>query len=150
MRTSLIPWAARFPRPFEGFGREMEDMMKRFFGPEEGNGSLSEWFAPSTNVAETETAYEVTVDLPGIKPEEVKVEMQEGNLMVTGERSEEKETKEKTFHRVERRHGKFYRAIPLGGTVNEENITAEYKDGVLSIVLPKSEKAKAKPIKIVA
>lgn len=147
MRGSLIPWSERLPRPFEGLSRDWDSMMERFFGDGGEHWGPSE-LAPSTNVAETENSYEVTMDLPGLKPEEVKVEVREGHLFVSGERKEEKEEKGKTFHRVERRYGQFQRTIPLPGTFREDDIEAQYKDGVLKVTLPKTEASKPKQIQV--
>ena len=138
MRKPLIPWSERLPRPFEGFSRELEGLMDRFFG--EGSWSGGQTFSPHANLAETEEAYEVSIDLPGMKPDAINVEIQEGNLVVSGERSDEKEEKDKTFHRVERSYGSFRRAITLPGTVDAERIAAVFTDGVLNITLPKCEK----------
>ena len=120
--------------------------MERLFAPEEGRW-LTE-FTPAVNVAETETGFEVTLELPGMKAEEFKVELHNGELWVTGEKREEKEEKGKTFHRVERSYGQFRRAIPLPGAVCEEKIAAEYKEGVLKILIPKSEEAKPRHIEV--
>jgi HSP20 family protein len=100
------------------------------------------------NVAETETAYEVTLELPGMKPEEFKVELKDRDLWITGEKKEEKEEKGKTFHRIERSYGEFRRVIPLPGEVAEEKIAAEYKEGVLHILVPKTEKAKPRRVEV--
>ena len=98
-------------------------------------------------MAETDGAYEVTVDLPGMNPKEVKIEYHDGSLVIAGERKEEKESKEKTFHRVERYVGSFRRVIAFPG-VEESKIDANYKEGVLTIILPKSERKNAKQIKV--
>jgi HSP20 family protein len=124
----------------------MENLMERFFAPEEGRW-LTE-FAPAVNVAETETEYEVTVELPGMKPEEFKVELHNGELWITGEKREEKEEKGKTFHRVERSYGEFRRAIPLECKVAEDKIAAQYQEGVLRITVPKAEEAKPRHIEV--
>ena len=146
MRRSMIPWSERLPRSLEGFSREMENLFEKFFG---GEGSaVSQAPPPSMNLAETEEAYEVTLDLPGLKPEEVKVELQSGGLVVSGERKEEAQQEGKTFLRVERRYGSFRRAISLPGAVDEDRIDAEFRDGVLSITLPKTEQQRAKQIQV--
>ncbi len=146
---ALVPWMGTLPRSFTRFEDEMENLVNRFFGDREwfpGNGGRT--FAPKVNVAETEGEYEVSVDLPGMKPEEFTVEVREGNLWISGEKKEEKEEKGKTFHRVERHYGEFRRVIPLMGAVKENEIHAEYKEGVLMITLPKAEEVKPKKIEI--
>jgi HSP20 family protein len=142
----MIPWRERFPATFSRFENEMEDLMERFFG----NGE--EWgltrFAPALNVSETDSGYEVSVELAGMKPEEVSVELKEGNLWITGEKREEKEEKGRTFHRVERRHGAFRRVVQLPGPVEEGKVAARFEHGVLFVEVPKSEEVKPKRIPI--
>lgn len=140
MLRTLVPRTERLPRPLIRFEREMENLIDRFFTPEEERWLTG--FAPAANVAETETGYEVTMELPGLKPEEFRVEMKEGKLWVSGEKKEEKEEKGKTYHRVERTYGEFRRVIPLPGKVAEEKIEAEYKEGVLTVKIPKTEEEK--------
>jgi HSP20 family protein len=142
----MIPWSERVPRSLEGVSREMENLIERFFGGE--GGLLSQASQPSMNLAETEDSYEATFDLPGLKPEDVRVELREGNLVVSGERRSEHEQSGKKFHRVERSYGSFRRSIALPGAVDEERIDAEYHDGVLRISLPKSEQQKARQIHV--
>jgi HSP20 family protein len=146
MFGTLVPRSERLPRPLVRFEREMENLMERLFNPDEGRWLVG--FVPSANVAETETAYEVTLELPGMKPEEFKVELKNGDLWVSGEKKEEKEEKGKSFHRIERSYGEFRRVIPLPGEVAEEKIAAEYKEGVLHILVPKTEKAKPRRVEV--
>jgi HSP20 family protein len=80
----------------------------------------------------------------------VNLELREGALWITGERKEEKEEKEKTFHRMERRYGAFRRVIPLPASVNEDKVAAEFHHGVLSVRLPKAEEAKPRHIEVTA
>ena len=131
------------PRLFDDFRKEMNRLAEGFFD-ETPSRSL---FAP-VNFAETETGYEVTVDLPGMKPEEVNVEFKDGHLWITGERKDETEDQGKTYHRVERRYGKFRRVISLGSEIESAKVDATYKDGVLSINVPKAEAAQPKRIEV--
>lgn len=148
MLRSLVPWRGEraLSRPFERMFEEMEEMMERFW--EEGDGRRLEAYRPRANLAETDNQFEVTVDLPGMKPEEIKVELQGGNLVISGERKEEKEEKGKTYHRIERHYGEFRRTIPLPTAVEEGKIDAKFCEGVLKIALPKSEKVKPKQIAV--
>lgn len=153
MFGTLTPWreralfpAPRFTRALERMEEEMEEFMGRLFRPEEW-GTMA-GFVPRLNVAETEKEVEVTVELPGLKPEEVNVEVKNGALWITGERKEEKEEKGKTWHRVERRSGEFRRAIELPTTVEEGKIEAKFENGVLKVVAPKTEEAKPKHIEV--
>lgn len=146
MLRSMIPWRERVPATFPRFENEMEDLMERFFG---NGGELGlTRFSPSLNVSETDSAYEVSAELPGLKPEEVNVELKEGSLWISGEKKEETEEKGKTFHRIERRHGEFRRVVQLPGAVQEENVEARFANGVLTVTVPKSEKEKPKRIPV--
>lgn len=149
MTRTLVPWTASPTRVFDVLRREMNELMDQFLGGEAGN-ELAVWFAPRINLAETDDAFEITVDLPGMKPEDFAVELKEGQLWITGERRQETEEKGKTYHRVERQYGRFQRVIPLPGSVNPEKIEAQYKDGVLQIKLPKDEAAQPKRIPVKA
>jgi HSP20 family protein len=130
----------------EDFRKEVDQLMSRFLNGSDEN-ELAFW-TPQTNLAETENGYEVTVDLPGLKPEDFNIELRNGDLWISGHRSEEHEKSDKTWHRVERRFGEFRRVIRLGEDVNPENVNAEYKDGVLRIHVPKSETAKSRKIEV--
>ncbi len=92
----------------------------------------------------------MTVELPGLKPEEFHVELRNHELWVTGEKKEEKEEKGKTFLRVERRYGEFKRVIPLPENVNAEKVAAEFREGVLKIAIPKTAETKPKEVQVVA
>ena len=146
MFRSMIPWSERFPASFSRFENEMGDLMERFFTKEE-DWALTR-FTPALNLSETENEYEVTLELPGIEREHVNVEIKEGDLWISGEKHEEREEKEKTFHRVERRHGEFRRLVHLPGAVKEDTVEAKFTDGVLTITVPKSEEAKPKRIPV--
>jgi HSP20 family protein len=128
--------------------REFENLMERFFGPEENRWLGWPTSVPPANVAETEENVEVTVELPGMKPEEVHVEFKNGELWISGERKAETEEKGKAFHRVERSYGEFRRVIPMPAAVNEEKIEAEYREGVLRITVPKTEESKPRHIRV--
>jgi len=149
MLRSMFPWRERFPAKFSRFENEMEDPVERFFSNGGEEGELMQ-FTPALNLAETDKGFEVSVELPGIKPEEVNVELKEGNLWISGEKTEEKEEKGKTFHRGERRHGEFRRMIRLPSAVKEEKVEAKFENGVLKASIPKSEKAKPKRIPVKA
>lgn len=124
-------------------------MMEPLFGPMSDTWPWEEGrFAPSTNVVETDAALEVTAELPGLKPEEFKVEVHNGELWISGEKKEEKEEQGKTFHKVERRFGSFRRVVRLPEGFDKEAIDAEYRDGVLKITIPKKEEVQPKHIEV--
>ena len=103
---------------------------------------------PLTDVAEDNDNYYLKADLPGIKKDDVKISYTNGNLSISGERAQEKETKEKQFHRIERSYGKYYRSFRLPEKIKEDKINAEFKDGQLNITIPKAEEVKPKEIAI--
>lgn len=135
------------------------DLFEEFFGRRFGDfpGFLfaelpthSPWGrgVPAVDVAETEDEITVKADLPGVKPEEVDVLLEENTLILKGERKHEHEEKKDNYRRVERSYGSFRRVIPLSAGVKSEAIKAQYKDGVLTITIPKDEAAKPKRIEI--
>jgi HSP20 family protein len=131
--------------------RDMEDLMDRFFRDEDLWWKVPEMeFTPRADIAETEKGYEVTLDLPGIDPKDLTVEIREGSLWVSGERKEEKEEKGKTYHRVERHYGAFRRAIPLDLPVDRDKVEAKYHDGVLKISVAKMPGSETKRIEVKA
>ena len=103
---------------------------------------------PLTDVAEDNDNYYLKADLPGIKKEDVKISFTEGSLSISGERSQEKESKDKKYHRIERSYGKYYRSFNLQEQIKEDNIKAEFKDGQLNVTIPKADEVKPKEIDI--
>ena len=132
--------------PFTALRDEMNDLRSRFLGEDEG--WLAGTFAPSLDLVETDTTVEVRMDLPGVKPKDIDIQLNGNLLTVTAERAEEKEEKGRTFHRVERHTGRFSRSLTLPAPVVESEVAAEYHDGVLSITLPKTDESKAHKIKV--
>ena len=132
----------RLPGLFDDFHNQLGHLM----GWEEVDGKS--WFAPATNLAETESAYEISLDVPGMKSEDFNVEFKDGQLWISGERTQEEEEEGKTWHRDERSYGSFRRVITLGNEVNAEEVAANYKDGVLSISVPKVPQAQTKRIEV--
>jgi len=137
-------WSHWPPALLDDFRKEVGRLMEGVLDWDD----TSRAFAPSMNVAETESGYEVTIDLPGMKPEDVEIEIKEGQLWVSGERKQEAEEKGKTFHRIERRIGRFRRVVPLGANVDVDKVEARYRDGVLTIEVPKSDVARARRVQV--
>jgi len=108
---------------------------------------VADW-APSVDVSETEGEYQIKAEIPDVKKEDVKVTLEDGVLTIQGERKQEKEVKGKRYHRVERSYGRFARSFTLPDVIDEEKVKAEFKDGILNLALPKSEKAKPKAIEV--
>jgi len=109
--------------------------------------SGSQW-APSVDIRETEEALLVQAELPGIDKKDVKVEVREGVLTISGERNYEKDVKEENVHRIERAYGSFTRSFSLPSNIDGDKVDAHMKDGVLEVRLPKRESAKPKAIAI--
>jgi HSP20 family protein len=135
--------------------KEIEDMEKRFASllPSlTGNGdreslTIAEW-SPSVDISEDDKEYAVKAELPEVKKEDVKVNVENGVLTITGERKFEKEEKNKKYHRIERTYGNFTRSFTLPDAVKADKVSAEFKDGVLHVRLPKDESAKPKSVEI--
>lgn len=107
-------------------------------------------FSPSVNTREGEYAYHVEVDLPGVKKEDITVDLKDNVLTIAGERKTKKEVKEKDYYKKESSYGKFQRSFTLPDNTDAENIEANSQDGVLEVVIPKMKKSKkeSKQIKI--
>jgi HSP20 family protein len=134
----------------ETFRHEVDDLFQRFFGPsEEAAGEVVEW-APRVDVEESDKEVVVKADLPGVDPKEVDVSVTDGSLLVRGEKKEEKEKKEKHYHRVERFVGQFYRRIPLPEGVETDKISAKCANGVVTVTIPKKPGAEPKKIPVKA
>ena len=137
--------------------REMEELQNRlsnFFGrtparlgdTKEESMTVAEW-APLVDITEDEKEYIIKTELPEVKKEDVKVAVENGMLTIVGERKFEKEENKK-YHRVERAYGRFARSFIVPDYVEADKVSAEFKDGVLKVHLPKSEKTKPKQIEV--
>jgi HSP20 family protein len=111
------------------------------------NLTVADWM-PTVDISETEGEYLIKAELPEVRKEDVKVTVENGVLTLQGERRQEKEEKGKRFHRVERSYGSFVRSFTLPESVDDSSVKAEYKDGVLNLHLPKSEKVKPRAIDV--
>jgi HSP20 family protein len=112
-----------------------------------GRATTTAW-APALDISERKDAYLVAVELPGLKPEDLDITMEDGLLTIQGERQFTSESSEQQYHRVERRYGAFRRAITLPAHVMAEGIEASFEDGVLQILVPKAEEATPKRIQV--
>ena len=134
---------------------EVQNRWAKFFGlptapPTAGSQELmtvTEW-APKVDITEDDKEWLVKADLPEVKKEDVKLTVENGVLTITGERKLEKEEKGKKYHRIEKSYGNFFRSFSLPEGADGSKISADFKDGVLNVHLPKSEKAKPKAIDI--
>jgi len=148
MTTSLLPFETGLGM-LENFRREMNQLLERFGDDERGSeSSIKSSWTPRLNLSETESAYEVQVDLPGLTPEAVNVELRHGDLWITGERQYDFDDKGRTWHRVECWCGPFRRVVRLGDDVDPSHVEAQYRDGVLHVMVPKGETACTRKIEI--
>lgn len=129
----------------EHFNRLFNETFGRFLG--EGEPGARTW-APAVDIFETDQNLVLKAELPGFDPKDVEVRIEDGTLYLKGERKFQSETKQQNYHRIERSYGTFSRTFTLPNSVNSDNAKAEYKDGVLTLTMPKQEEAKPKTIKI--
>jgi len=144
---TLVRW-----RPFrevDSSTNEFNRFFENFFSLEGRDTELMpfEW-KPVTNLREDNGNYIVDAEIPGMKKEDIKISYKDNHLTMTGERKEEDEKKEENSHLIERKYGSFCRSFFLPEGIKEDKIDASYKDGVLTVVLPKAEEVKAKEIAI--
>jgi HSP20 family protein len=126
---------------------DIGDLLEQFWG-DEGDGWLKGRIAPLADLSETETSVELKMDVPGVKPNEIDIQVNGNLLTVSGEHKEEKEEKGRTYHRIERCSGSFSRSVTLPCAVQEGEAAAECLDGILTITLPKAEEARTHKIKV--
>ncbi len=136
-------------RPLHELKKEMDRIFQEFFGRSyfPAERFEIEW-APAVDVSETEDAIIVKADLPGVKPEDIEINIVDNVLTIRGEKKREAEEKKENFYRVERFYGSFMRAIQIPTEVEVDKVKAQYKDGVLKITLPKKPEEKKKVIKV--
>ena len=146
---SIVRWSPA--RELLGVQNEVNRLFNNFFDRDlfETSYRHSVW-EPAVDISETQEDFQVNADLPGLTKDDVKISYEDGVITIKGEKRQEKEEKEKNYHRVERRYGAFERSFRLPARVEANKIEAKFKDGVLSLRLPKAEDAKPKeiPIKI--
>jgi HSP20 family protein len=152
---SLIRWNPthdldRWPSDFFGIQREINRVFDNFFrgGAQADEGFMNSYWTPAVDIAEQENDYVVKMELPGVNKDDVKISLESNILTIKGEKKQEKEEKNKNLHRIERSYGSFQRSFTLPTTVKSDRIDAFFKDGVLSISLPKAEEAKPKQIEV--
>jgi len=144
----MVPW-----NPFQEL-EELTDRFSRLFGRSSHQGrseslGMADW-VPPVDIIENDKKYQVKVELPEVPRDDVKVGVEAGMLRIEGERKQDTEVDGNKIHRVERIYGSFLRAFALPDNVDENGIQAEFKDGILNVRLPKTEKArpKGKEIKV--
>jgi len=152
---SLIRWnpsrdLATFPSQLFNMQKEMNRLFDNLFQPENADDfplAASAW-SPAVDIAESDAAFVVKMELPGVAKEDVRITMEQNILTVKGEKKQEKESKTPDYHRVERSYGSFQRSFTLPSTVTADRVDASFRDGILSITLPKAEASRPKEIEV--
>lgn len=151
---SLVRWKPgqdlmAFPSDILGMQRSINKMFDSLFRgdtwDEEVAASL---WNPAVDVEERDQEYVLRVELPGVAKEDVNITTRENILTVRGEKKQKKESRESNYHRTERQYGSFQRSFNLPGSVKSDKIEATFKDGILEVVVPKAEEAKARAIEV--
>ena len=140
----------RVSRSWGGWGNDVSRLFDSLWDSvaQPGAGGPTAGFAPVMDIRESEDRYVLGLDLPGVKLDDTQIEIDGDLLVIHGSRSAQTEAEGERFHRVERWHGSFRRAVRLPQDVDREKISADYTDGVLSVHLPKSELAQPRKIEI--
>jgi len=145
----LIQW-----KPFREVSRlrsEMDRLWDEYFGAgRRGLQPLEEAWLPAVDVSESEDKITVKAEIPGLEAKDIDISMSGDTLTIKGEKKTETEEKEENYHLVERSYGSFRRAMKIPATVDADKVEATYKNGVLTVVLPKKEEVKPKAIEIKA
>jgi HSP20 family protein len=143
---------SRYREPSSLFGlqrlnRILDEAFAGLPFPEQGSVITSTWFAP-TDVSEDENSLRITMELPGVNPEDVRLSLESNVLTIRGEKKQQSEENNERMHRFERTYGMFERTFVLPNTVDTEKIEARFENGVLSVSIPKAERAKPREIRV--
>jgi HSP20 family protein len=135
--------------PFGGVTRWSESL-DQFFNDfwHTGTSKDSALLSPAIDVSEDESRLTIEAELPGLERKDIELTVKDGVLMLRGEKSMEQESRDRSYHRIERRYGSFYRALALPDTVDADRVEAAFRNGVLTITLPKRPETKPKSISI--
>jgi HSP20 family protein len=143
MMTQFDPF-----KEFRNLQKSMEMMNRLFNAVEQQAEGPAVDFVPAVNTREADDAYYIEVDLPGVKKEDISIDVNDNVLTISGERKVEEERKDEEFYRVESVYGKFERSFTLPEDVDADKIEAEAKDGVLTVKIPKAQVVEKAPKKI--
>ena len=139
--------------PWRDFG-SLQDRINRLFddtlrGTTEGDEQLMRGaWAPAVDIHESEEGFSVTADLPGVNKEDIKIDLKNNTLTISGEKKFEEKTPKENYIRIERSYGKFVRSFSMPNNIDSGKIKATFKDGTLELIIPKKEEAKPKQITI--
>lgn len=144
--AGLMPWAPF--REMEGMQEAISSALEDFFQGGRDIQAVSQAWTPAVNVEEREKDYVFSVEVPGLERDQLRVELQNGGIVVSGERKDERDEKRKNYLRHEQVIGAFRRSFSLPEDASAEGLKASYKSGILKITVPRSEKAKGKSVPI--
>ena len=149
MKTGLIRWSPETDLFRSRFGRLFDESFNDFLSPLGGTrvSSTLDWM-PAVDIKETDEALTIFAEIPGLTKENVSITMENSVLTISGERKFEKDVEKENFHRIERVYGSFHRSFSLPANVATEKADASFKDGVLTVTLPKTDEAKPRKIAI--
>ncbi len=136
------PWSL-----FDQLQREMNRFPMKTTSEDNGDVVTSDW-APAVDIKEEDNRFLLIADIPGVDPKDIEIHMEKGILTLKGERESEKKTEREGYKRIEREHGIFYRRFTMPDGVNPEGIEANSKNGVLTVVIPKSEAVQPRRIEV--
>ncbi len=148
MVRQLIPWNSMSGQLIDVFQREMEDLAGRLQDSDSCTGDSTPMFSPRADVLESDSTFELAMELSGVAKEDFDIEFLDGRLTISGEVKPKTLAEGMTLHRAERRTGKFRRIFALGNDVDSERISAEYENGILTVHVPKVEKVQPKKIQV--
>lgn len=137
--------------PVSGFRtmqEEMDRLFDNFFAPGLAATCAESAWCPSVDVFEDDDKFTLRAEVPGMSDKDIQISVQDNTISIRGEKKEEKEEKDIHYHKLERVYGNFCRSFQLPANVEEEKISAHYKDGILEVMLPKTAQTKAKSIEI--
>ena len=146
---TLIRWSPNAFAPLRDVNSIQDEMNRLFDGFFPRNGrELNGLFTPSVDIEETPEEFVIKADLPGVAQKDVKVSLMGDTLTIRGERKAQTSTQEGSHHRLERAHGTFERSFTLGTPVRNDQVKAQYRDGVLEVRVPKAEQARLREIEV--
>jgi len=141
---TLVKW---MPGGMLGFQNDFDRLFNSFINIPEEETSLST-FSPSVDIEEKEKEFRIIAELPGLSKEEITINIKDNLLSISGEKKQEKKTEDENYHRTERIFGSFQRTFRLPEYADQDNIAAEYKNGILNVSIPKLEESISKNVEI--
>jgi len=151
---SLVKWKQEqdvmpFPSLMQGMQSNINRVFETLFQRENWDEEIAATiWTPAVDVAEKDQEFVVKVELPGVNRSDVRVTTRENILTIRGEKKQEKETKDSSYHRIERFYGSFQRSFTLPGIIKSDRIEATFRDGILEVIVPKAEEAQARTIEV--